>query len=118
MRATLAGLTKGQAEAEQVLNQAEQLGMDVAETKYSLKDVNQSLIEARVKVHSFVKEPVSESAAPGLKVIAQAKEAGHTAIKEYYFRRKGLGVSTLLLTFVVVLLYLKIRQIEQNSKKS
>ncbi len=118
MRATLEGLTKGQAEAEQVLNQAEQLGMDVAETKYSLKDVNQSLIEARVKVHSFGKEPVSESAAPGLKVIGQAKEAGHAAIKEYYFRRKGLGVSTLLLTFVVVLLYLKIRQIEQKSKKS
>ena len=117
MQATLKGLTKGQDDANQVLTQAEQLGMDVVEAKYSLKDVNQSLIEARVKVHSFQKEPVQESAAPGLKVIAQAKNAGQAAIKEYYFRRKGLGVSTLLLTCVVVLLYLKIRQIEgkQNS---
>jgi predicted CXXCH cytochrome family protein len=112
MQTTLKGLTKGQEDADQVLTQAEQLGMDVAEAKYTLKDVNQSLIEARVKVHSFQKEPVQESAAPGLKVIAQAKSTGQAAIKEYYFRRKGLGVSTLLLTCVVVLLYLKIRQIE------
>ena len=114
MHATLQQLTKGQAEAEQVLNHAEQLGMDVTEAKYTLKDVNQSLIETRVKVHSFAKEPVQESAAPGLKVIAEAKVAGQAAIKEYYFRRKGLGVSTLLLTCVVVLLYLKIRQIEKK----
>jgi predicted CXXCH cytochrome family protein len=117
MKSTLNGLTQGQEEADKVLSRAEQLGMDVTEAKYSLKDVNQSLIEARVKIHSFQKEPVQESAAPGLKVIAQAKAAGQAAIKEYYFRRKGLGVSTLLLTFVAVLLYLKIRQIEkkQNS---
>lgn len=116
MRTTLQGLTRGQTEAEELLNQAEQLGMDVAEAKYTLKDVNQSLIETRVKVHSFAKEPVQESAAPGLKVIAEAREAGHAAVKEYYFRRKGLGVSTLLLTCLVVLLYLKIRQIEKKQQ--
>lgn len=114
MKATLKGLTQGQAQATQVLNQAEQLGMDVVEAKYLLKDANQSLIESRVKVHSFQTQPVQESAAPGLKVIGKAKEAGKAAIKEYYFRRKGLGVSTLLLTFLVVLLYLKLRQIEKG----
>lgn len=114
MQATLKGLTGGQVEATNVLANAEQLGMDVAEAKYSLKDVNQSLIETRVKIHSFESKQVSESAQPGLKVIAQAKETGLEAIKEYYFRRKGLGVSTLLLTFLAVLLYMKIRQIERR----
>jgi hypothetical protein len=115
MKESLTRLTKGQAEASKVLNQAEQLGMDVVEAKYLLKDANQSLIETRVKVHTFAKEPVIESAAPGISIIAKAKEAGHAAIKEYYFRRKGLAVSTLLLTVLVVLLYLKIRQIEKRS---
>jgi predicted CXXCH cytochrome family protein len=114
MRSTLQSLTQGQTEAAHVLNQAEQLGMDVVEAKYLLKDANQSLIESRVKIHSFQTKPVQESATPGLKVIGQAKDAGNAAIREYYFRRKGLGVSTLLLTFLVVLLYLKIRQIEKK----
>jgi hypothetical protein len=115
MRDTLKALSNGHSEATQVLNHAEQLGMDVVEAKYQLKDANQSLVESRVKIHSFSKEPVLESAAPGLKIIAQAKEAGKGAIKEYYFRRKGLAISTLLLTLLVVLLYIKIRQIESRS---
>jgi predicted CXXCH cytochrome family protein len=114
MRDTLNALSKGHSEATKVLDHAEQLGMDVVEAKYQLKDANQSLVESRVKIHTFAKEPVLESAAPGMKIIAQAKEAGKSAIKEYYFRRKGLAVSTLLLTLLVVLLYLKIRQIERE----
>jgi Cytochrome c554 and c-prime len=117
MRETLDGLTGGQTEASRLLNQAEQMGMDVSEAEYSLKDVNQSLIETRVKVHSFNKVVVAESAKPGMKAIAQAKESAHAAIQEYYFRRKGLGVSTLLLTILAVLLYLKIREIEAGGKK-
>ena len=115
MQQSLQGLVMGQIEASRLLDQAEQLGMDVSEAKYSLKDVNQSLIETRVKIHSFETRPVAESANPGLKVISKAKDAGNAAVKEYYFRRKGLGVSTLLLTFVVVLLYLKIKEIERKS---
>jgi len=113
MKQVLAGLSDGQKEATQFLNHAEQLGMDVAEAKYSLKDVNQSMIETRVQIHSFDPKQVLESASPGLKVIGQAKEEGQKAIKEYYFRRKGLGISTLLLTVLAVLLYVKIKQIEK-----
>ncbi len=109
-------LTSGQEEAKQQLSKAEQLGMDVTEAKYLLKDVNQSLIESRVKVHSFALPPVEESARSGIKIVYQAKQAAQNAIQEYYFRRKGLGISTLILTFCVILLYLKIKRIEQNQK--
>jgi hypothetical protein len=116
-RDTLNALTNGQEEAKKQLAHAEQLGMDIAEAKYSLKDVNQSVIEARVKIHSFALPPVMESAGPGLKIIDQAKKAARTAVDEYYFRRKGLGISTLILTVLVVLLFAKIKRIEQEQKK-
>jgi hypothetical protein len=115
-REILNNLNKGEEEAKDQLTHAEQLGMDVAEAKYSLKDVNQSLIESRVKIHSFALSPVVESAGPGFKIIEQAKQSAHSAVDEYYFRTKGLGVSTLILTFLGVLLYLKIKRIEQDQR--
>jgi predicted CXXCH cytochrome family protein len=117
IRGVLDNLTVGQSDAAKMLAHAEQLGMDVAEAKYSLKDVNQSLIESRVKIHSLEVAPVLESAEPGLKIIEAAKKSAQDATHEYYFRRQGLSIASLIITVVVVLLYLKIRQIEQNQKK-
>jgi hypothetical protein len=116
VRQTLDKLTEGQKQAVALLNRAEQLGMDVSEAKYSLKDANQSLVESRVKIHAFKLQPVLDTAGPGLKVIDQAKRAAGEAIQEYHFRRKGLGVSTLILTVLVITLYFKIRQIEARQR--
>jgi predicted CXXCH cytochrome family protein len=118
MREVLDRLTKGVDQAQTQLTRAEQLGMDVSEAKYSLKDVNQALIQSRVKVHTFSLAPVTESANPAFKILSDAKEAAMSAVKEYYFRRKGLGISTLILTFLVALLYLKIKNIEQKQENS
>jgi nitrate/TMAO reductase-like tetraheme cytochrome c subunit len=117
MKATLQQLTQGQQEATSLLSRAEQLGMDVAEAKYSLKDINQSLIESRVQIHSFALKPLEESAQSGLKVSAQTKEAANEAIREYHFRRQGLGISTSILTVLVILLYMKIRSIEKRQRE-
>ncbi|MCP4705181.1 MAG: hypothetical protein GY865_11265, partial [candidate division Zixibacteria bacterium] len=35
-------------------------------------------------------------------------------IDEYFFRRKGLGVASLFITFLAILLYLKIKRIEKK----
>jgi hypothetical protein len=115
-RAALDSLTVGRAEAESTLTRAEQLGMDVEEARYSLKSVNQSLVESRVQVHAFEAAPLVASAAPGIKAISKARLAGLAAVKEYHFRRQGLAVSTLIITALAILLYLKIRQIERRQK--
>jgi hypothetical protein len=115
-RAALDSLTVGRAEAESTLSRAEQLGMDVEEARYSLKSVNQALVESRVQVHAFQVAPLVAAAAPGIRVVSQAKLAGLEAVREYHFRRQGLGVATLIITALVVLLYLKVRQIERRQK--
>ncbi len=117
IRSTLDSLTRGRKDAEALLAHAEQLGMDVSDASYSLKDVNQSLVEARVQVHLFDATAVKSAARPGLKIVAEAQKSALGAVDEYYFRRHGLGVATLIITLLAVLLFLKIRQIERKSGK-
>ncbi|MGC8653411.1 MAG: ammonia-forming cytochrome c nitrite reductase subunit c552 [Candidatus Kryptoniota bacterium] len=117
IKAVLDSLTNGQKDAEVLLGRAEQLGMDVSDVRYSLKDVNQSLIEARVKIHAFETGPVLASAQPGLKIVAEAQRSAIDAVNEYYYRRNGLGIATLINTLLVILLYLKLREIERKQKK-
>jgi len=116
LRALLDSLTIGQKQAEDVLARAENLGMDVADAGYTLKDAHQSQVQSRVAIHSFREEDLEEAARPGIIVAAEAEEAGHEAIGEYRFRRQGLVVSTLIVTFAVFLLWLKIRQIERRQR--
>ncbi len=117
IRSTLDSLTRGRKDAEVLLSRAEQLGMDVSDAVYSLKDVNQSLVEARVQAHSFAATSVESAAEPGLKIVAGAQKSALAAVDEYYFRRHGLGVATLIITLLAVLLFLKIRQIERKAKQ-
>lgn len=117
IQATLDSLTVGRTDAESLLGHAEQLGMDVSDASYSLKDVNQSLVESRVQVHSFNASLVKSAAEPGLKIVGNAQVSALGEIKEYYFRREGLGVATLIITALAVLLFLKIKQIERRSEK-
>ena len=116
MRTTLDSLTVGQREAEKSLSRAENLGMDVSDARYSLKDVNQALVQSRVAIHSFKTKDLEEAARPGISIVAQAHAAGVEAVREHRFRRQGLAISTLIVTALVGLLWLKIRQIERRQR--
>jgi hypothetical protein len=116
MRDAIDSLTDGQSDAEKLIAHAEQLGMDVSDASYSLKDINQSLVQARVEVHSFSAGPVLSAADPGMKIVAAAQKEAIGAIHEYFFRRRGLGISTLIITFLAILLFLKIRQLGRKSR--
>ena len=116
IRGLIDSLTVGQKEAEAVLARAENLGMDITDARYSLKDARQSRVQARVAIHSFVEKEFEEAARPGIQVVAKARAAGEEAVHEHRFRRQGLVVSTLLVTFAALLLWLKIRQIERRQR--
>jgi hypothetical protein len=117
LRMVLDSLSTGQTAAIAMLDKAENLGMDISDARYSLKDVNQSAVQARVAIHSFKVKEVEAAARPGIAIIAQARTAGQEAVHEYGFRRQGLAVSTLIVTFLVILLWLKIRDIEKKQKE-
>jgi hypothetical protein len=117
IRGLLDSLQVGQKQALDRLDAAEQLGMDVADARYDLKDANQALVLSRVAIHSFSAHELADVARPGIAVLAAAQKSGDAAVHEYYFRRQGLVVSTSIVTLLVILLYLKIRQLEKGEKK-
>jgi hypothetical protein len=100
--------------ADSLIDEAEQKGMEISEAKYGLKDVKQSIIESQTMIHSFNLEKFRSSIDKGTTIVKKISNEGKSAIDEFYFRRKGLGVITLIITLLCVALYFKIREMEKK----
>ena len=100
--------------ARYFMNEAEQRGMDVSDAEFDQNDIKQVLITSRTISHYCNIDKFINSINEGFKITNTAKITGEDAIDEYYFRRWGLGVSTVLITFLVLALYFKLRKIEKK----
>ncbi len=116
MRKLIDSLVADEATARKLLNKANQLGMDIADAMYSIKEVKQVLIESRNNLHLVDLNVLKETVQKGLDITSKAKNSGISSIDEYYFRRKGLGIVTIIITIFAFVLYLKIRKIEKKKK--
>ncbi len=79
-----------------------------------MNNVPQILIKARTITHTANLDEFKQEINPGYEIIDMVIKAGTDTINEYYFRRWGLGVSTLFITILIIALYLKIKQIERR----
>ena len=113
MRMLTDSLESSERNARESIDEAEQRGMEISEAKYKLRDVRQARLEARTKVHSFNEAQFREVVEKGLATASGISEEGRHAVAEYYFRRLGLGVATLIITIVAISLYLFIRRMER-----
>lgn len=108
-------LKTGIHKAEVRINDAEQKGMVVSDLLFKLEEAHNVLIKTRTSIHSFNKEFVEKTAQPGFEATQAALAGSEQVLGEYSYRRKGLFVFSLIITFVVIMLYLKIRTYN-NSK--
>lgn len=113
MRIMSDSLESSERRAIGLVDEAEQKGMEIGEAKYRLRDVRQARLEARTKVHSFNEAQFREVVDKGLVTASGISEEARSAISDYYFRRLGLGIATLIITIVAVSLYLFIRRLEK-----
>jgi len=120
MRLLTDSLESSEIHAASLLDEAEQKGMEVSEAKFKLRDAHQARLQSRTMVHSFDEDKFRDVISKGLTVASSVGSEGQHAIDEYYFRRWGLGIATLIITIVGVSLYLTIKRIEarQRAKKS
>jgi predicted CXXCH cytochrome family protein len=114
MRMLIDSLTSQQHRAEQLIADAEQKGMEIGEAKFKLRDAHQARLQSRTMVHSFNEEQFSEIVSAGISVASLVQSEAQSAVDEYYFRRKGLGISTFIITVLAISLYLYIRKIESK----
>jgi hypothetical protein len=120
MRRLIDSLETSEEKAKQLVGEAEQKGMEIGEAKFRLREIRQARLESRTTVHTVNGERLRAVVGKGLGVAAWVSGEGERAIDDYYFRRVGLGVSTLIITFLAVTLYLYIRRLEkkQHQKES
>ncbi len=110
----LGGLTASIHGANQILERAERAGMEVSRPKFELRDALDGLTQARVLVHTASLEELEKAIGPSMEIAGKSYKAGESAFSELNFRRGGLAVSLVFILFLAVLVYLKIKQIEQR----
>lgn len=114
MRSMVDTLDQAEETARALVDEAEQKGMEISEAKFKLRDVRQARLESRTTVHAFNAEKLKTVIDKGVKgAEAISVEAGE-AVHEYYFRRWGLGISTIIITILAISLYAFIRRIERK----
>ena len=116
MRASLENLKAAIADADAVLAQAADAGMDVSTARLDRDEANTQLILTRATTHAASPQQVARSIATGVTSAGKAKAVGTAALAEVAFRRRGLSVSIGVIVFVAVLLWLKYRQIRTSNQ--
>ncbi len=116
MRNLMDTLLMKQHSAKALLEDAEQKGMEVSEAMFKLRDAHQAQLQARTAVHSFDEHKYAEVVNKGITVATDVEKEGRETIDEYYYRRWGLGVSTLIITILSISLFVVIKRIEAKQK--
>jgi predicted CXXCH cytochrome family protein len=116
MRQLVDSLVRSEDAAKALVEEAEQKGMEVGEAKFKLREARQARLQSRTAVHSFNAEQFQEVVGKGLATTSVVSQEATTAIDEYYYRRTGLGIATLIITVLAFSLFLLIRRTEARKK--
>jgi hypothetical protein len=114
MRAAIDGLKARQDAAEKLILRAEQAGMEVSQAKFDLNEVGTFLTKARASVHAFSFARLEEVVKQGEALADETTRKGEQAIAELQFRRKGLGVSLVIILAVAIALFFKIKEVDRR----
>lgn len=100
--------------ASRLVAEAARKGIEVSDAEFALKDARQNLIESRTMIHTFNAQKVKESVEKGLEITGKALEMGRKGLADFEFRKWGWGISTVIITLLIIALWLKLRQIERR----
>lgn len=118
MRSLVDSLVTEEDEATLLVSEAEQKGMEVGEAKFKLREIRQARLETRTKVHSFNLDQFEEVANRGFASASVVTNEASEAIDQYYFRRWGLLIASLIITILAASLYVFIRRIEKEQAQN
>jgi predicted CXXCH cytochrome family protein len=114
MRKLLDSLTTDEQDAIKLVEEAEQKGMEVSEPKFKLRSVRQARLEVRTIIHAFNQEKFAEVVSKGFALTSEIKAEGKSAVDEFYFRRWGLILATLIISLFSAALFIYIRRLDKN----
>jgi predicted CXXCH cytochrome family protein len=112
-RAMIEKLVLAHQQAQAVFSEAHDKGMMTTDEEFMLNEVAQVLIQTRTLIHAFNADSVATRAVTGIALADSVRAASIDLIDEYYYRRWGLGLATLFMTLLAILLYRKIRHLDE-----
>ncbi|MBU2493122.1 MAG: cytochrome c3 family protein [Bacteroidetes bacterium] len=119
MRSLIDSLDYALKYAGSLISEAEQKGMEIADAKFKLRDANQAKLEAKTMVHSFDEAKFREVVeGKGFAVTTFVIGEGNAAIDNYYFRRYGLVIFILIISFLSIVLYIYIKRLDKKHLKT
>ncbi len=113
----ISGLDSQLNEGDALLEEARLAGMEVSEALLRQRDGRESLVMARVAVHAFDPDAVSEHITEGQAIAQETQEAGTNALRESGVRRRGLVVSLVAIFITMIGLWLAIRWFEKKPEQ-
>jgi predicted CXXCH cytochrome family protein len=114
MHKSIADLAAAIQRSDDVLGRAERSGMEVSQARLDESQARDALLKARVTIHAFKPAAVDQDVAPGLKIAESTRIAGEKALAEREYRRKGLALSVFAVLFVILGLWLFMRDLESR----
>jgi predicted CXXCH cytochrome family protein len=117
MRSRIEELTAALAGANTILQRAEHSGMEVSEARLEWTTGNESLIKAKVELHSFDPAVVDASVSKGLAVARSVQRAGEKALAERDYRRRGLALSLVTIAVTMAGLWLAVREVDRRRRQ-
>lgn len=103
-------------QAKAALEREAEAGMLVAKPQFELSKADEALTKARADVHLFRPYEVHQTVAGGLTIAVTAKAQAAQLARERNFRRKGLGLSLVLIGLSIAALVAKIRTLPSSRK--
>jgi len=104
------------AHTETTLTRAKQMGMEVSEEEYSLREsVRPQLIMVRTQTHLADPRAVLEAVATGVTAAAASDASAQATLAEAQARRRNLLIPLALIAALMILLGAKLRQLEKRS---
>ena len=114
MKKGLEDLENSLEDTKDAIQEAKEKGMDVTASEDYLQEARRFFYKARTEIHSFQAKKVNGLVGKGLEISKRARKVALKAARELQRRKIGLGVTSLLITFLIFAIYLKIRDIEKK----
>jgi hypothetical protein len=108
---------KGQiSQAEDLMGRAEQKGMEISDLYFPLEKSQKVLIQTRTSIHSFNKDLLLETVEDGFIASDEAIQGASLALTEFDQRRKWLFIFSLIITYLIVVVYFKIKDFDRRDR--
>jgi predicted CXXCH cytochrome family protein len=114
-RETIEELASGHEHFEHQLETLAEKGLDIEPLQNSTAEVHDALRASRSAIHSFERSDFDNVATAGLEALVVGESQIAAAEEDFQYRRAGLLVSIGVLGFLALMLWLKIRQVEQEA---